>query len=257
MSIPDHQLALSSRFSRRSFAIACITWLLLGSSTQAGPVTIFQFAQLNANDIVTATDSGTGNPGTTSLSTTSAQNADGGGVSIAVLVTNSYVGSGPFVAFETFVGVHSVGAAVTDPFTGQPEQKFSGEIEFTAAPGGVGQNFLTAVFSSFTLSPVLQGQPGGTQASLSAAEPPDTLTLTAQGISFGNPTAMTIGFSNVTPALNIDAADNTIASFTGQNSGTFSAAIVPEPGTLCLASFAVVIGAIAYRKKRMNDSRRK
>jgi len=244
MSIPDPRLAISTRSLRRCFVFTCIAALLLGSSAQAGS-TIFQFIQVNQKDTITATDNGSG---TTQLFTSG--NPDGGLVSIPVLVQTSYVGSGPFVAFETFVGVTSVGAAVTDPFTGQPEQKFSGEIEFTAAPGGFGQNYLTAVFSAFTFSPILQGQPGGAQAALTAAEPPDNLVLTAQGISFGNPTAMTIGFSNITPALSIDTTDSTIASFTGQNSGTFSAAVVPEPGTLCLASFAVVIGAIAYRKMR-------
>jgi hypothetical protein len=230
---------------RRCFAFTCIAALLLGSSAQAGS-TIFQFIQVNDNDTVTATDNGSG---TTTLTTNG--NIDGGFVSIPVLVQTSYVGSGPFVAFETFVGVTSNGPATIDPSSGQPEQKFSGEIEFTAGPGGAGQNYLTAVFSSFTFSPVLQGQPGGAQASLTAAEPPDNLVLTAQGISFGNPTGMTIGFSNISPGLSIDLSDNTIASFTGQNSGTFSAAVVPEPGTLCLASFAVVIGAVAYRKTRM------
>jgi hypothetical protein len=226
---------------------------LLNSSAQAGS-TIFQYAQVNGTDFITATDNGSG---TTTLST--AGNSDGGGYSIPVLVTNSYVGTGPFVAFETFVGVTSVGGAATDPISGQPEQRFSGTIEFTAAPaialggGGQGQNYLTAVFSAFTLSPVLQGQPGGTQASLSAADPPDSLVLTATGITFGNPTGMTIGFSNVTPALHIDTNDDSIASFKGQNSGTFSAAIVPEPSALCLASIAVAIGTIAYRRKRMEN----
>jgi len=246
MSTLDHQLAVSARFLRRAFALACVASLLLVSSTNAG--TVLQFAQIDPTDIVTATDVA----GTTTLTTLG--NANGAGVSIPVEITN-FLGTPVLIpAFETYVGVTSVGAAGTD-ILGNIGQKFSGTIEITSLPGGAGLDYLTAVFTTMTLSPVLGGATGGTQAQLTAAEPPDSLLLTTDpffATTFGYPTGMTIGFSNVTPALSI-AGDGSIAGFTGQNAGTFSAPIVPEPGTLCLASFAVVFGLLAYGKKRMKD----
>ena len=243
MSIQDHRIVVPSRFLRRSFAFACAVLLLPGLPANAG--TVLQFAQVSASDTVTASDNGLG---MTTLATTGTSHG-GMGQSIYVQITN-FLGTTEtnLHAYETFVNVQSVSVAGTDSFSGNIEQKFSGTIEFTSGVNGAGNNYLTAVFTSFTLSPILGGAPGGSEAGLTAAQPPDTLTLTSQYGTILPSTAMIIGFSNVYQPLAI-AGDGSLASFTAQNAGTFSGQSVPEPNSLLMGSVAVAIGAIAYGKK--------
>jgi hypothetical protein len=244
MSTSDQRLAFSARFLGRPFAFVCAALLLLSSSAKAD--TVLQFGQTNPFDIVTATNNGAG---TTTLS--SAGNVDGANVSIPVEITNFLGVSVLIPAFETYVGVTSIGAASSSH--GSDFQNFTGTIEFTSAPGGAGLNYLTATFAPVGGSSAvgLSGADGGTGASLLATRPPDNLTLTSDFALLGPPSSLSIGFSNVSPALHI--AGGSIGSFTAQNAGTISASAVPEPGTLCLASCAIVIGALAYGKKRMKD----
>jgi hypothetical protein len=152
-------------------------------------------------------------------------------------------------AYETFVNVTSTGLAGTDPVSGAIEQKFSGEVEFTSGVNGAGNNYLTAMFQSSTLSPILGGAPGGAAAGLLAAQPPDSLVFTSQYAVFLPATGMSLGFSNLTPAVHI-SGDGSIGSFAAQNVGTFSADPIPEPSTFVLASVAAVIGSLAYWRKR-------
>jgi hypothetical protein len=236
MNTRHHGLAVLARFMRRSFALACVTSLLMTSSAKAS--TVLQFAQVLATDSVTATESG----GVTTLSTTG--NADGALVSIPVVVSN-FNGS-PFnpltPVFETFVGVTSTGTATTSG--GTISQTFSGTIEFTSLPGGAGLDYLTAKFTNA----IFAGS--GNSASLTTTAP--NVTFTSGLAAFGSDTGMALGFTGVTPTVGI--TDGSVASFKAQNAGTFSATIVPEPSALCLASFAAVIGTLAaYGKKRMKN----
>jgi len=233
MTVPDYQLAKLARFLRRSFAFACVASLLLGSSTNAG--TILQYSQVLATDTLNATVSGS----TTTLATTG--NVDGGGLSIPVIVSNFAGTPEPpgFVLFETFVGVTSTGAA-TDT-AGIIQQTYKGTIEFTSAPGGLGVNFLTANFTSAMLVSI------GNSVTLQASTP--GLAYTSSVAAFDGNEGFGIGISNPTPPLSVTGG--VLSPFTAQNAGTFSATIVPEPGTLCLASIAVVIGTLAYGRKRM------
>jgi hypothetical protein len=236
MSTRHYGLAVIARFLRRPFAFACATLLLLTSSAQA--VTVLQFSDVNAVDSITATNSGGG----TTLLTTG--NADGNFVSIPVVVSNfNGVPQPPgSILFETFVGVHSTSGASLSG--GTITQDFSGTIEFSSLPGGAGVNFLTATFTNAVFSG------SGNSASLDATAP--NLTFTSTLATFGPNTGMAIGFSDVSPPLGISGGS--VASFAAQNAGTFSAtAAVPEPSAICLASFAVVIGTIAFGKKRMKN----
>jgi len=239
MSTPDQQPAFSARFLRRFVALACAALLLLGSSANAG--TVLQFDQLNPADVVTAT-----NVGGTSTTLTTTGNVDGAGVSVPIVITNFLGTPGVNIpAFETFVNVTSTGPASTSgPFT---FQNYSGTIEFTSGPGSTGVNYLTATFTSATLS-ASSTSPGA--ASLSAAQPPSSLVLTSDFAAFSPPSNLSIALGNVTPPLGITGSS--ISSFTAQNTGTITATIsvIPEPSTLCLSSFAVVFGMLVYRKKR-------
>jgi hypothetical protein len=236
MSIRDHGFETSARFLRRSFALACATLFLVTSSIKAG--TVLQFSQVNAGDNVTASESG----GATTLST--AGNADGGGTSIPVAVSN--FDGAPFPpgipVFETFVGVTSTGAATSS--SGTISQLFSGQIVFSEGlPPGINPPILlVATFANAVFSA------SANAAALMVSAP--NLTLTSELATFPPITGMAIGFSGITPALGI--TDGSLANFTmAQNAGTFSAA-VPEPSALCLGSLAVVIGSVtAYGRKRM------
>jgi hypothetical protein len=228
------RLGNSARFLGRSFALPCAALLLLTSSTEAG--TVLQFAQVNASDDVTATQSG----GVTTLST--ANNVDGALVSIPVVVSN--FNGAPFPpapVFETFVGVTSTGTATSAG--GTISQLFSGVIMFTSGTGGTGTDFLTATFTNAVFSG------SANAASLNVSAP--NLTFASDLATFGAVTGMSLSFSGITPALGITG--NSVASFTAQNSGTFSATNVPEPGTLCLASVALVCGTLAFGRKKMQN----
>jgi hypothetical protein len=230
MSTRHHGLAVLSPFLRRSLALACVTLLLMTSSTKAS--TVLQFAQVLATDSITATDTN----GVTTLSTPA--------LSLPVVVSNFNGTPEPpgFIVFETFVGVHSTDTATSSG--GTITQTFSGTIEYTGLPGGLGPNYLTATFTNAVFSG------SGNAASLSATAP--NVTFTTNQAAFGPDTGIALAFSGVTPPLSISGGS--VASFTAQNSGTFSATIVPEPSALCLASFAAVIGTLAaYGKKRMKN----
>jgi len=227
----------------RSLVCACGVLILFCSAAQAGS-TVIQFSQTNPADIVTATDTA----GVTTLST--AGNADGAGLSIAVTISNFLGVPGLAIpAFETFVGVTSTAAAVS--VSGQVFQSFTGTIEVTSGPGGLGTNFLTATFTDTSAAGVLGGTLGGTQAQLTATGPPQSLLLTSDFATLTAPTSMTMGFSNVTPPFGI-AADGSIASFTAQNTGTFGATItpIPEPATLGMGCMALAFVSLAVRCNR-------
>jgi hypothetical protein len=231
-------LPLFARRAGRLFAFACCACVLLNSSTNAG--TVLQFGQINPHDVVTATDVA----GVTTLST--AGNPDGGGVSIPVTITNFLGVPGVDIpAFETYVGVTSVGAAV--PFLGLDIQPYAGTIEFTSLPGGAGAVFLSATFSTVGVhTNTLTGNDGGNAATLSATDPPASLVLTSSFALLGPATSMGLGYSNVAPVLSI-AADGSIASFTAQNAGTFSATIIPEPTSFALLGIGVS-ALLAFRR---------
>jgi hypothetical protein len=224
-----------------------VLWALIALSCVAGRVqagTVLQFGQANPNDVVTATLSG----GVTSLST--AGNADGAGVSVPVLITN-FLGT-PVVsiaAFETFVGVHSVG---TDTLAGgQIIESFVGTIIFSSLPGGLGVKYLTASFVSSALPGIVSGTVGGSQVQLSATGPPQSLVLQSDfGLAgFTNPTSMTLGFSNVGPSL--QDLGGSIRDFTAQNAGTFAAQAVAEPTSSVMGVIAIVMMSLVarYRKR--------
>jgi hypothetical protein len=218
--------------------VAGFALAFLSSAAQAG--TVLQFGQTNPVDVITATESG----GVTTFST--AGNVDGAGVSVPVIITNLF--GTPLVgipAFETFVGVHSVGPAT--PSGGQIFQNVVGTIEITSAPGGVGTNYLTAVFNNTASPGLASGTAGGAQAQLYAAGPPVTLSFTSMFAMLIAPTSMTVGFSNVAPLFT--DPDSSISSFTAQNAGTFSAA-VPEPATIGMACMGAAFVSLAIRCNR-------
>jgi hypothetical protein len=214
----------------------------LSASVQGGEITVLGYAQTNPLDVVTGTNSA----GVTTLST--AGNADGGGVSIPVVIANLNNTPGVNIpAFETFVDVHTTGPAIT--FSGQILQSVVGTIEFSSGVGGTGVNYLTATFTDTTLPGTLNGFAGGAQLSLGSTDPPQSLTLTSGLVpKILTPTSLTLAFSDVTPGLSITGGS--ISSFTGQFAGTIGGTPIPEPSTLAMGCIALIFGTAALRSSR-------
>jgi hypothetical protein len=233
MSIAGQGLSTIARFVCYSLTLASIAAFTPMGSVKAG--TVLQFSQTTATDVVTATESG----GTTSLS--SAGNIDGNSTSIPVTMSN--YGGAPFppqVVYETFFGVHSVGAASVS--SGTISQDFAGTIVFSSGFDGTGTNFLTATFSDAVFSG------SGNSASLNATAP--DLSLSAgTGIAIGSNTGMSLSFSGISPTP-LAISGGSIAPFAAQNAGTFSATGVPEPSSLCLAAIAAVTGMVVVRGRK-------
>jgi hypothetical protein len=257
MSNPLRQFATSARFSRHFHAVAWAASLSLLLVSSAKADTILAFGQLNPADVITATESG----GVTTLST--ANNVDGGNVSVPVLAS-TYLGvdQSPFgglLMFETFIGVHSTGTAMTAGGI-LAFQNFVGTVEFTALPFGSPMNatYLSATFSG--PAGTFLGGLGGSSASLGASTPAETVTFSVpldpaipgSGMTYEN-AALALGFSGITPSVGL--AGSSIAGFQAQGSGTFSANVVPEPTALCLSSIAAIIGTVGFlRRKAAKDA---
>jgi len=228
--------AVPARFLRRALASATAMLLLGISSANAGTVLIF--AQYNSADVVTATTNAVTH--VTTLST--AGNPDGIGGSIPVYIS-SYDGTTyfpPLLAYETFVGVHSTGAATSSG--GTISQTYAGEVEFLNATGTV--DYLTATFTNAVFSG------SGFSASLNATAP--NLTFSSNVSTFGPNTGMSIAFSGISPGLS--ETGGVLRGFTAQNAGDFSTSAIPEPSTLCLSAIAVIAGAaVARSRKKMKD----
>jgi len=238
------------RSSLIRFAFAGLAALALATSASAA--TILQFKQTSSvpPDQVTATNTGT--PGTTVLTTNSALVPGG----IPVDLT---IGPATISANEFFVapGLTSGVGGATLSGTTVSQDGYSGTIQFIGAPGGpnAGVNILTATFSGGTLS----GSLDGASAGLNASAPTNNVVFTSAfapviALMGGNnvPGGFNISFSNI-PALTI--SNNSIASFTAQNSGTFSTSVIPEPTSIVMAGMSVVAGLGFHGLRRLSSSR--
>lgn len=249
MRTSHRKLADSGRLLRRSSLFACLALLLLCSSSEA-QMTILTYTQANTStpDVVTLNNNGTGS----TLVTTG--NADGANVSIPILIT-SFLGvsyaAHPIAAFETFVNVDSSGTAYS--VGGTDAQAFNGKIEITSLPGGFGANYLTASFTNTDMAAGQTSVSGGNltyAAGLSGSQPPQTLTLTSQFAPLGTPTSMSISFTNLSRSLQIYKSSlGQSGNTTMQETGLFSAAIVPEPSSFLVAGIGA-FGLIGYGLRR-------
>jgi hypothetical protein len=198
-----------------------------------------QFTQTNPSDTLSAIQSGS----STTLSTAGNPAPDGGPDSIAVTITN--LNGTPMVnipAFETFESVKS--SAPATAAGGFVDQTFSGKIVFSSGTNGTGFNFLTAtftdaVFFGFGSSPTLQSG--------------STVTFTSAVITALSMPGFSLSFSGVTPAVTTKGSgpSSTLASFKGQQTGTFSTMAVPEPSTFVLGATPLVIGVLVSRKRKV------
>jgi hypothetical protein len=187
---------------------------------------ILTFGQSGNGDTITATDDGT----TTDIE----------GLNIPVTVTQ-ILGSvtTPFLALLN-LSATSTGPAQVGPLG--VIEPFDGDFTITSPLCGVGFNCLSGVFTGATF-----GFLNGASLTMASAQPPGSLVFTSDVITeLSLPRGMAFSFANVNPPVSVDGT--TIAAFNSSVSGTFSAAVVPEPASLVL--FGVALLALAFVRRR-------
>jgi hypothetical protein len=182
---------------------------------------------------------GDGSTGVTTIDST--------GGSTGVIISSIGGVTGPINAFLKLAATSS-GTATDNG--GLIQQDFNGTFAIMQNANGTGINYLSGSFSGLTL-----GISSGGGATLIASDPPSTVTFTSSylpSLPLDTPRAAFFAFTNVSPALGIvgTGSDATIASFTAEGAGNFSAA-VPEPSSLTLAGIGVlgVVGIGLRRRK--------
>jgi hypothetical protein len=204
---------------------------LLTATTFALPIAayadvILTFGQAINGDTITATDDGT----TTDIE----------GLNIPVTVTQIL---GPVVT--PFLALLDLSAVSTGPVQSGPLgviEPFSGNFTITSPLCGIGFNCLSGTFTGATF-----GFLDGASLTMASAQPPGSLIFTSDVITELNlPRGMAFSFANVTPPVHVDGT--TIGAFTSSVSGTFSAAVVPEPASVLL--FGVALLALAFVRRR-------
>jgi hypothetical protein len=145
-----------------------------------------------------------------------------------VTVDSIITGGAPF---DAFFGLDATSSGPASISGSDITQHYQGTFCITSLAGCGGTNYLSGSFTDEVLG-------AGASLTLSAAQPPDTVTFTSSVIppsDLSLPVALSFAFSNVTPALSI-SGDGSIASFTASSSGDASASIVstPEPTSLAL-----------------------
>jgi hypothetical protein len=188
---------------------------------------ILTFGQAINGDTITATDDGT----TTDIE----------GLNIPVTVTQIL---GPVVT--PFLALLNLSAVSTGPAQVGPLgviEPFDGDFTITSPLCGVGFNCLSGVFTGATF-----GFLNGASLTMASAQPPGSLIFTSDVITELNlPRGMAFSFANVNPPVSVDGT--TIGAFTSSVSGTFSAAVVPEPASVLLFGIALLGLAFVRRRK--------
>ena len=180
--------------------------------------------------------------GTTGVTTIDSMGASTG-------VTISSIG-GVSSSINGFLKLAATSSGTATDIGGIIEQNFNGTFAITQNANGTGINYLSGSFSGLTF-----GFNGGTVATLTASDPPSAVSFTSSfspTLPLDTPRGASFTFSNVSPALGIvgTGSDATLASFTAQGSGTFSAA-VPEPSSLTLAGIGVLgLVGIGLRQRK-------
>lgn len=209
--------------------VTVVVSALLAGLLVAGPAQadlILAFGQSGGTNVVVADNNGAG-------ATTITIDDAAIGVTFIKAATAT-----PFAAFLT-LNATSVGAATVT--AGEVDQSYSGTFCITSGANCTGTNYLSGTFNDD-----FQGLIGGSGAQLGATTPPaGDVTFTSDVIALadlGLDRAIALGFTNLTPALQVCNPGPTVCDFTASVSGNFSAnnnRVVPEPATLALLGLAV------------------
>jgi len=206
--------------------------LLAFSISSAQASTILVFGQSGASpNLLTATNNGAlGVAGGTALSAVD--------IPVTITAIDAAVAT-PAAAFFSLSATSVSNALVVG--SGHILQDFDGSFSITGLAGGAGTNYLSGTFHDAVF-----GSGTGLTMTASGAGVP---ALTSGVISdLGQPRAVSLAFTNVTPAASV-TANMTLAAFTSNVAGNFSA--VPEPGTALLAMTGL-LGLAARGRRRVS-----
>jgi hypothetical protein len=219
-------------YRRRFFGLICAATAALAvfsESNRAEADQILAFGQTSGvNTIVGA------NNGADTTTTITATN-------VAVSITQ-IAGGSPVLAILNLTASNVGAASMVGGFV---TQDFSGNFQITSGAGGTGTNYLSGVFTDAVF-----GANTGLTLTASAPASGQSLVLTSSVIgTLLDPEAISFSFANVTPSVNITGT--TLGAFTSSISGTASATVTPEPGTIAMALTALpLLGLGAYARRR-------
>ena len=218
----------SARTALTQVAAAAVAAAGLGMASNTQAAVILTFGQTSDVSTITAANDAAGT--TTTIT----------GTAVAVTISQ-FAGAG--APIDAFLNLSLASQAAAGRYDGQIQQAFEGTASFTSQANGGGTNYLSAVFTDTVF-----GTGSGSSLTLSASEPPGTVTFTSGVLPstiLADPRALSFGFADVTQPAAI--VGSTLQGFTSSVSGTVSAAAtaIPEPAGVALLGTALVgLGAL-------------
>jgi hypothetical protein len=206
--------------------------VLIAAAPAAKAAVILTFGQISPLNTISAAP----NAGDTQTTIT--------GSNVVVTVTEIFGANPPVASFLNLTATSSGAATTSGGFTTQP---YSGNFIISSGLNGAGIDYLSGTFSDAVFG-------AGTALTLAAsnANPGETVNFLSSFLplaDLGNPEAISLSFSNVTPPVGI--VGTTLAAFTSSISGDFSANPIPEPGSLALLGVGLFgLGLLRHRRSQ-------